>query len=694
MTYLPIRPLTLTTTLADGDTVPVTQNGLVKASRLDTLRAYLQAGSTGSTGSGSTGSTGATSYAGVGLEPYTLPEGISGPYGGIGDTGTGAGAQAYLYGRSLGDLMGTYTYPNPGGTDGANHTTLTQAITKLRSDVGVKPKSMNAFINNAYADVHNVGNGTFAYGWHNDASAISGPTGYMRPIIGIKLGGQAQGWDNPATYDDIANGVYDADYLNEINTWIGFGYTNLTYRPAYEFNGTFMPDYFGGNATDNARFAAALRHVILLLKNRGAQAGITVKATFNPSTMNNNDTDVMNGYPGDDVIDIIDCDFYNPCYNRTLQNYGADGHPDGTTSPDQATWISKVNNRRTYWNYPGIKGNYPNLGQINDTNPGGWSPLRALAIAKQKGKPIAFSECGCGGVNSDNQFYNNYLTNDPEWVKWFWQTCQSAISQGVPIAHINIWNIYADDGQWWFSSTDYDPQPLVKAAMRKYFGDGTYSGGPAPTPVNGSVGASGPAATGGTGSTGSLGSTGTTGSTSTGNAPSATSSMVLTTTDGTSVTLSLAAEHNWYQNETGLSFNVYFFLDTAANRYTIGSSRDDLVASIAFTDANNVVCSYPHTYNGSASSGATGGTGIATVHVVDTSGNVADLTLNQGYKNYYGSGNDTSLACNIYYFADTGNANKPTVSSSAPGVVSSVVITRNGADIVASADLAGVTTYA
>ena len=74
---------------------------------------------------------------------HTYPEGTSSPYGGIGDTGTGAGPQAYLCGRSLGDLFGTYTYPNPGGTDQGYH--LKFVLDKLIGVAGVKPKTMNAF---------------------------------------------------------------------------------------------------------------------------------------------------------------------------------------------------------------------------------------------------------------------------------------------------------------------------------------------------------------------------------------------------------------------------------------------------------------------------------------------------------------------------------------------------------------------
>lgn len=95
--------------------------------------------------------------------------------------------------------------------------------------------------------------------------------------------------------------------------------------------------------------------------------------------------------------------------------------------------------------------------------------MRAISIAKAKGKPIAFSECGTGGGTNTDAF----SLNDPTWVAWFWQTLQSAISQGVSIAHINIWNIYASDGQWMYNAPDtFDPQPLVRTAYRKYFGDG------------------------------------------------------------------------------------------------------------------------------------------------------------------------------------------------------------------------------
>lgn len=424
-----------------------------------------------------------TSATGTGL--YTYPAGRSGPYGGIGDTGSGAGPQAYLYGRSLGDLYGTFTYPNPGSTNQDGDTTyrFDQTMPFLIDAMGgVKPKTMNAFNNAGYGDVSKVGSGSYAYGWYNERGVLnlSGPDGVMKPIIGFKLNGSAQGWANPGTYDDIANGVYDSQFINEMNTWIGLGYKSLIYRPAYEMNGTFMPDYAGHNVTDNHRFAAAFRHVALIMKARAANAGVHIEFTFNPSFMNGGDTDIMEAYPGDDVIDIIDCDTYNTNWQQTLQNYGANGLPDGTYSANQSEWTSKVNNRRKFWNYPGIKDNYPAQGNVYDYSPGSWSALRAIEIAKAKGKKVAFSECGSGELDPGDGNYDHYFPNDSEWAKWFWQILQSAISQGVVISHFNLWNVWADDGHWWYAVPGRDPQPVTRKAMRMYFGDGYYEGGPTP----------------------------------------------------------------------------------------------------------------------------------------------------------------------------------------------------------------------
>lgn len=635
-----------------------------------------------STGTGTT--TPATTNASGTGGLYTYPAGTTGPFGGIGDTGSGAGPQAYLYGRSLGDLFGTYTYPNPGGLDVGY--TLKQTQDKLFGVTGVRPKTMNAFNNSGYGDSTKIGDGTFPYGWHNDDQSISGPNGYMRPIIGCKIGFQDLGWGNPATYDAIAAGNYDSAYLADVNKWIEFGFKHLVFRYAYEMNGTFMPDYMGGNITDNQRHAAAHRHVILLVKNRCAQAGVQFEASFNPTYMNYTDTDIMNCYPGDDVIDIIDCDQYNPCYNRTLQNYSAAGAPLGTYAANQAAWIANANNRRKFWNYPGIKDDGD-----NHYSYGAWSALRTIAIAKAKGKAIAFSECGTGGVDTTSGNYNNYLNDDPEWVKWFWQICQSAISQGVPIAHINVWNIYADDGHWMYSAPDtYNPQPNVTLAYRKYFGDGSYSGGPTPSSGNGvipSIGGS-TSTTGGTGGTTTTsGGTGGTTTTSGGTGGTVTyntlATVKVTGTNGTVKTLALNAQPpmNFYGSDTGLGCNINYFVGTDGN-LILNSSADGVISACEVTRNGSTVTSLISntTYVTGTSGGTTGTNAVA--KVTDTGGHVANLTLtnpgtNDNRKQYYGS--DTGLNANVQYFV--GNDGNLYIDSSANGVISSVVVTRNGSAV-------------
>ena len=205
----------------------------------------------------------------------------------------------------------------------------------------------------------------------------------------------------------------------------------------------------------------------------------------------------------------------------------------------ETTWLATVNNRVNFWNYPGSKN--PSGTPSNARNSGGWSVLRAISIAKAKGKSIGFSECGTGSKGNPTD-PTVALLDDVEWVKWFWRTCQSAISQGVPIAHMNIWNIYASDGQWLYNAPDtYDPQPNVALAYRKYFLDDHSSGETAPT---GSTGATAP--TGATGSTGQI------------------ASAVITDINNVSATLSISGlTHTFYTNETGLADNIFVYDDGA-----------------------------------------------------------------------------------------------------------------------------------
>ena len=654
-------------------------------------------------GSGTVGGGGGTTTPGGGTSTgtgglHTYPEGTSGPYGGIGDTGSGAGPQAYLYGRSLGDLFGTYTYPNPGGTDQGY--TLKHCLDKLYGITGVRPKTFNAFIDRGYESIQRVGDGSFAYGWNNDDPTISGPNGYVRPIIGLKMHGNNDPKNNYDTFVDVKNGVYDNLYLNEMNTWIGLGYKHLVYRLAFEFNGTFMPDYFGGDAATNTEFAAAMRHLILLMKNRAAQAGIKAEFTFNPTYINGIDTDVMNGWPGDDVVDIIDTDQYSSCYprfdNNQCLNYDANGVPTGTSESSLYNWLQNPNNRKKFWNYPGIKTNYPPK-DVYDYSSGGWSMLRAIEIAKAKNKPIAFSECGTGGGSNTDAFYNN----DPTWVRWFWQTLQSAISQGVSIAHVNIWNIYADDGRWMYSAPDsFDPQPDVALAYRKYFGDGAFAGGPTPVSGDGTV----PTVGGGTGGTGGGSSTpsgvtyvsqGASLPTSGSNTPSANGS----TLGGTSGSLVDAAGIRWTLTSVSGRGNLPTLGNVVDDRPGIAGLaqllyyNDTMFAnttdggwfSFAFGEYSHV--------DGDPRGTGTGGS-LATVAVTDTSGHTATITLPatpaDGEPSINGS--DTGLSVDLYYYADSSNGGQLTVGSSNDGAVSSMAITQNGHNVVSSLGLSGVTT--
>ena len=252
------------------------------------------------------------------------------------------------------------------------------------------------------------------------------------------------------------------------------------------------------------------------------------------------------------------------------------------------------------------------------------------------------------------------------------------LNSGGTFLYLNIWVADEGDGGWGFLFRQRTRQAIAWTSAFGGTGAALVFGG------------------GGGGSGGTVG-----GATGTGTAGVAT--VQVTDTGGRTAPITLNAGYKtYYQNETGLGLDIYYYLDGGTNKPTLGSSADNQVASMVITQNGTATVSSPGlagvtTYSGggsTASTGTSGGSGVATVIINDNAGHRADLTLNQGYRDFYGSGNNTSLVCNIYYYADPGNNNTPTIGSSADSQITSMVITRNGTTTVASGGLAGVTTYA
>lgn len=548
-----------------------------------------------------------------------------------------------------------------------------------------------------YINVFNV----FGQGWNAwvDAAGYIASTaknspiaGSMIPVVGVKLSdgkfygdnnlGDPTGHDCNKEYRDIINGVHDTVITATANKW--FSQYNLLYlRIAYEFNGEFMPDYFGKyqngspDTTTLNLWIAAFKKMADLWRAAASAGGKTVKIVWNPNANQYADNGVKNAYPGDSYVDVIGIDMYSPCYEdsnaQAAPGSAALYNGDGTYSNSIKDWLAIDANRVRWWDQG--TGDYYYQSKLENQ----FGFQTALDFIKLKGKPMMMCETGSG---NREQWRNTGPCDDPLFPVYLRSRLDQAVNMGIPVIAVMLWVGNESDGGWGCINGERRREAQAWSAA--------FGGSTAAAIITAGSGQTNPT-TGGS----STGSTGTSSGRAGGNAPSSTSSAVVTDAAGHVATVPLTAVRNFTAAELGLTVDIYFFISNGA--YYLGSSSDTQVASIVIRDGANISASTFSNVNYAASTtsgGSTGGSGIATVAITDYNGNSASLTLNAGYKTYYGSGNDTSLSLNIYYYSDTGNGNKPTIGSSADSLVSSLRIVRNGTTTVASSGLAGVTTYA
>lgn len=321
-----------------------------------------------------------------------------------------------------------------------------------------------------YINVFNV----FGQGWSSWANAAgsiasnakNNPTsGNMIPVVGIKLSdgkfygdnnlGDPTGHDCNHEYRDIINGVHDTDITNVAIKW--FEQYDLMYlRIAYEFNGEFMPDYFGrgGDTTTLNLWIAAFKKMADLWRAAASARGKTVKIVWNPNANQYANNGVKNSYPGDNYVDVIGIDMYGPCYedsnasasagNSTL--YNGDGtytngnyNGDGTTSNNIKEWMSIDKNRVRWWDQGTGDAYYQS--KLEDQ----FGFQTALDFIKLKGKPMMMCETGSG---NREQWRNTGPCDDPLFPVYLRSRLDQAVNMGIPVVAVMLWVSNESDGGW------------------------------------------------------------------------------------------------------------------------------------------------------------------------------------------------------------------------------------------------------
>lgn len=574
---------------------------------------------------------------------------------------------------------------------------FTTWINEFNRSVG-RPAYVNCFLT--------YGNNDFS-GWGNEAyTAAQSLAGNalgknVIPVLGMPmaLNKNFGAGSNNVDLNNFISGAYDTYITAAVKNYLSF-FDRLDVRPGYEANGTFMPWFWGGQNGETVTpplWVSAFKHIYTVCKAAAASASTdagrtkTCLVTWNPCHQNyNTGANPRDMYPGDAYCDYIGLDIYSPNYAQDNTNWSGDGQ---SYAGDKATWsVQKYKNplnRIKFWDYPAAKNGDPTGGTA------GWGLQDSIAFALARGKPLAFPECGAGSNTADSS--GGELKDpgigpceDEVFPYYLRSRVDQFINGGGTFLYLNIWSADEGDGGWGYLFRQRAKQAIAWSSA--FGGTGAalvYGGGGG----GGSTGGS--ASTGGTGATGAAAG-GSTGSAATGGTATTGAAATVTDTGGKTATLTLNTYQTYYSSDTGLSVNIFYYLDSATNKPTVGSSADAQVSALVITlNGTNTVASGGlagvTTYSGSSSSGSTGtGSTAATAKVSDNGGKTATLTLSS-YQTFYQ--NTTGLTLDIYYYLDSATG-KPTVGSSADGHVASLLITRNGTATVASGGLAGVTTYA
>ena len=126
----------------------------------------------------------------------------------------------------------------------------------------------------------------------------------------------------PANWKNAASGLYDTYYKQFATKLALSGVTNVICRIGWETNDKSRPDFCG---TDRISFIATWRRIAGILRTTMTQYNRTILLEWNNIKKGAQSDNIMNYYPGDDVVDIIGVNYY-------------DGWPPLST---QAIWDSK-----------------------------------------------------------------------------------------------------------------------------------------------------------------------------------------------------------------------------------------------------------------------------------------------------------------------------------------------------------------
>jgi hypothetical protein len=283
-------------------------------------------------------------------------------------------------------------------------------------------------------------------GWF--AGVAKNAPGYQPPNIPlIHLPTFSTNSSAPSTGQILANyadGAYDGMIQSYVTEWAGAGYMTQYYRVGVEMN---LSDGSYTYAGLQPQWIAAFKHIAVVLKAAFAAHGVTGKVIWNPGCAGGQAsgdirTTMWSGSAADMGVDLIGGDCYDAWVNWV---------------PDKNALIASV--AGLDWRtapYPTqLEAFYDTL---EDTSGQAFTLPVMIAFAKTMGVGICIPEVGCGSGPADN----------PWFVRWLRHKLDGAVSEGVPVAFLSVWDSGADVSDLFTDGS----KPNEAAAWAMYFGAG------------------------------------------------------------------------------------------------------------------------------------------------------------------------------------------------------------------------------
>jgi hypothetical protein len=117
--------------------------------------------------------------------------------------------------------------------------------------------------------------------------------------------------EEPATLQEVAAGEHDDVWRAVADTLVRNGRSDSYVRIGLEANGTWFP--WGATAETAKDFVAAYRHVAEVLAQRAPELRFVFDISCGAPLRGSQDrlAPLTELYPGDDVVDVVGCDFYD-----------------------------------------------------------------------------------------------------------------------------------------------------------------------------------------------------------------------------------------------------------------------------------------------------------------------------------------------------------------------------------------------